>query len=126
MSTDGVMVTLQDFNQIVGAAARATPSEVVIVYEDFSTGLKAKRLLDQQFAAYDRAGKYHLNLWEFKVLRLLPLRAQAVRDASAAAIVCVATRGDEELPPGVKEWAERWAREKTDNHPTLMLLVDRA
>src|SRR5260370_40709165 len=96
------MESVVELKERVGAAAARTISnqEVVIVYEDFSTGLKAKRVFDELF------GNYHLNMWEFKVLRLPALRAQAVRDATSAAMVCLAAHGEDDLPTAVKEWVD--------------------
>ena len=116
------MDTVPQLTEKVGAAAVRSMSnqEVVIVYEDFSTGLKAKRVFDELF------GNYHLNMWEFKVLRLPALRAQAVRDATSAAMVCLAAHGEDDLPTAVKEWVDRWSGERAAHTSTLVVLVEAA
>jgi len=118
------MEPLKDLRDLVGAAARAmSRPEVVIVHEDFSTGLAAKQLFDQLFGRFDSGGKHQFKMWEFSALRLVGPRAQAVREAAQAPIVCLSAHGDNSLLVGVKDWAERWARETAANACALVVLL---
>src|SRR5258708_18500047 len=118
------MEPLKDLRDLVGAAVRASSRpEVVIVHEDFSTGLAAKQLFDQLFDRFDSGGKHQFKMWEFSALRLMGPRAQAVREAAQAPIVCLSAHGDNSLLVGVKDWAERWAREAAQNPSALVVLL---
>ena len=118
------MEPLKDLRDLVGAAARAmSRPEVVIVHEDFSTGLAAKQLFDQLFGRLDSGGKHQFKMWEFSALRLVGPRAQAVREAAQAPIVCLSAHGDNSLLVGVKDWAERWARESSTHACALIVLL---
>jgi hypothetical protein len=118
------MEPLKDLRDLVGAAARAVSRpEVVIVHEDFSTGLAAKQLIDQLFGRFNSGCKHQFKMWEFSALRLMGPRAQAVREAAQAPIVCLSAHGDSSLLVGVKDWAERWARETAANSCGLVVLL---
>lgn len=112
-------------NQIVKAAADdlGVP-EVVIVYEDFSTGLRAKQLFDRLFQRVD-SGRYRLNMWKFSVLHLNALRTQAIHDAASAAILCVAAQGQGDLPPSVYDWAHQWSQSSGPHPYALVALLEK-
>ena len=115
----------RDLNQIVGSAARnASSLEFVIVHEDFSRGLVARQLLEQLFVTESTEGKQAFKMWEFGTLRLLNARAQAVREAAAASVVCLSAHGDNSLMVGVKDWAERWGREPATVPCALIVLLE--
>jgi hypothetical protein len=95
---------------------------VTVIYEDFSTGLHAKRLFDQVFSRKHPQTSYQLNMWKFNLLRVRALRAQAVQDAAAAAMVCIAGHSDEQWPPEITEWAKGWLGRR-DAHPFALVLL---
>lgn len=112
-------------NQIVRAAAEELGvPEVVIVYEDFSTGLRAKQLFDRLFQRMESA-KYRLNMWKFSVLHLHALRSQAIHDAASAAILCVSAQGQGELPPPVYDWANQWSHSSGPHPYALVALLEK-
>jgi len=118
------MEPLKDLRELVSAAARAkSRPEVVIVHEDFSTGLAAKQLFDQLFGRFNSEARHQFKMWEFIALRLLGPRALAVREAAQAPIVCLSAHGDNSLLVGVKDWAERWAREPAQDPSALVVLL---
>jgi hypothetical protein len=96
----------------------------VIVHEDFPSGLAARRLLEQLFVRAQGDGKEVFRMWEFGTLRLVGARTQAVRESAGASIVCVSAHGDNSLLMGVRDWAERWARESFDGDCALIVLLD--
>lgn len=112
-------------NQIAKAAADELGApEVVIVYEDFSTGLRAKQLFDQIFQRIE-SSRYHLNMWKFSVLHLNALRTQAIHDAASAAILCVAAQGNGDLPPSIYDWAHQWSHSSGPHPYALVALLER-
>jgi hypothetical protein len=119
------MAPRKDLTEIIGDAAHAVCNpDVVIVHEDFPSGLAARRLLEQLFVRANSESNQVFKMWEFGTLRLLGARTQAVREAAAAAIVCVSAHGDNSLLMGVKDWAERWARQPFVDDCALIVLLD--
>jgi len=120
------MQSLKAFNQIAGALARTPNAQVVIAYDNFSSGVRARRFFDQHFAPGDPAGKYRCQMWDFAGLRPDCVRARAVRDAGESDVVCVAVSSHDSLPEAVKAWAERWAHERGPHFCLLVLLLESA
>jgi len=118
------MQTLPELQHILGAAAREPKPAVVIMYEDFTSGLRAKALFDQFLTPLTQARSYSLDLWKFQILRLEVFRAEALRDTVAAHIVCIAGMADGALPLCVQTWADRWAHERPNNPATLIALLE--
>lgn len=84
---------------------------VVIAYEDFDTGKRAKETYD--FLAHNLGRDCALNneMWKFDVLRIPKLREIAVKDAAQADIIIVSSHGGSELPSDVKLWVESWLKQ---------------
>src|ERR1041384_5158882 len=101
------MQSLKALNQIAATLARTPHAQVVIAYDNFSSGVRAKRFFDQQFAPGDPAGKYRCQMWDFAELRPDSVRERAIRDAVESDVVCVAVSSHDSLPEAVKAWAER-------------------
>jgi hypothetical protein len=81
---------------------------VVLVFEDFNTGKRAKRAYD--FLAANLTHEWQLisQMWKFEVLSIPELRELAAKDAAMANLIIVSSRGDRELPDPVKDWIEMW------------------
>lgn len=120
------MQSLNAINQLASAVLNKPNVGVVIVYEDFSTGLKAKQLFDQ-FLKPQRPGvNCCVQMWEFAALRSDTLRKHAVSDAAASDIVCVSANGHAGLPACVKNWAENWASQRGGHPGTMVVLLEAA
>lgn len=120
------MQSLKAINQLVSALLNKPNAGVVVVDQDFSTGLKAKQLFDPFLNPQHPASKCCFQMWEFAGLRSDSLRKRAVRDAVASDIVCVSARGNAGLPAGVKSWAETWASQRSGHHCTMVVLLEAA
>lgn len=118
------MPLLNALNHIAGALAGTPNAQVVIAYDSFSSGVRAKRFFDQHFAPSDPAGKYRCQMWDFAGLRPDCVRARAVRDALESDIVCLAVSSHDSLPEAVKAWAERWAQERGPRFCLMVLLLE--
>jgi hypothetical protein len=117
------MAISQDLNQSIGALIHPLPHpDVVIIHEDFSTGLLARQLFEQLLHGLFPGGAPRFHSWEFNTLRFLASRARAVQQATQAPLVCVSLRGDRHLPVGVERWAEDWSR-ITPQVPRAMVLL---
>ena len=87
---------------------------VVIAFEDFNTGKKAKRAYDYLVGNLSREWQVTSQMWKFEVLTLPELREMAAKDAAMANLIIVSSRGDRELPAGVKDWIKIWLGYKGD------------
>jgi hypothetical protein len=85
---------------------------VVIVFEDFNTGKRAKRAYDFLVANLTREWRVISHMWKFEVLGIPELREMAANDAAIANLIIVSSRGDRELPADVKDWIEMWQGDK--------------
>lgn len=81
---------------------------VVIAYEDFETGKRAKKTYDFLVENLGRECQLANQMWKFEVLRIPKLREMAVRDAATADILLVSCHGGTDLPAEVKHWLESW------------------
>jgi len=118
------MQSLKALQNVVDTMLRLPHGGVVIVYEDFATGLKAKQLFDQLIMPRDARSKHFFKMWDFSGLRVDSLRSRAVEDAAAADVVCLSLRGKAELPATVKEWAERWRKLRAAHRCTVVVLLE--
>ena len=81
---------------------------VVLVFEDFNTGKRAKRAYDFLAASLTQEWQVISQMWKFEVLSIPELREMAAKDAAMANLIIVSSRGDRELPAHVKDWIEMW------------------
>lgn len=97
---------------------------VVIAYEDFNCGKRAKITYDFLVEQLGKECRFTNQMWKFDVLSIPKLREWAVRDAAQADIILISCSGND-LPPEVKAWIELWLAEPT--HPlALVALCDKA
>ena len=86
--------------------------DVLVVYEDFGTGLRARRALDQTAQQLTVEADLQVNMWSFGLLRAPALYEQAANEAAEADIVFVSAHGPDELPASLKLWVQRWLARK--------------
>src|ERR1041385_2762721 len=95
---------------------------VIIAYEDFETGKRAKCIYDSLVENLGRDCQFTNQMWKFEVLGIPKLREMAARDAMMADIVLVSYHGMH-LPSEFKAWVELWVTEP--KHPiALVALLD--
>lgn len=95
--------------------------EVVVIYEDFATGLRAKQLLDQTAEQLPADAELKLHLWRFELLAEPALREEAVKQAVEASLVFVSAHGQAQLPEAVRLWFQEW-REQSTNEPCALVV----
>jgi len=87
---------------------------VVVVYEDFATGKRAKKTYDYLVANLGQDCHFSNQMWKFEVLSIPKLREMAAKDATAADVIIISAHGDTELSADVKAWIETWLSDGTD------------
>src|SRR5690348_17788474 len=80
--------------------------EVLLAYQDFSSGIRAKEFFDRLVRDHGRLFRFLCHLWKFDVLLAPELGDQAVAEAADADMIVIATHAQTELPPAVKDWVE--------------------
>jgi hypothetical protein len=89
-------------------SAKGPKFKVVIVYEDFSTGVRAKATMDRVMERLGEGAPFEIKLWWFDILDTPEFRGMAAEDAADADMVIVSAHGRAALPEGLKEWMELW------------------
>jgi hypothetical protein len=98
--------------------------DVTILYEDFGTGLRAKRSLDLLPESLRANAKLSTKLWRTELLSDPFLCEQAAREAAAADVVILSMHGRSALPAEVQAWLRCWLRHKEERPYALGLLLD--
>ena len=95
------------------------PFKVVIVYDTTRLAQKVMLWVDELVA---KAGETEVqrDLWCFEALATSAERNAAVDSAAKADLLIVVTRGDIDLPAGVKVWLEKWASTSTVDGSALV------
>jgi hypothetical protein len=96
----------------------------MLIYEDLSTGLRAKRLLEQAARLLPMAPNFNLAIWRFDVLRQPRWRDTALHEASVAVIGVVSAHGQQDLPKVAKGWLRQWLKRKGDESRALIISLD--
>jgi len=96
---------------------------VVVAYEDFETGKRAKKTYDYLAEHLGHECPFTNQMWKFDVLAVPKLRAMAAKDAAAADIIIIASHGTNPLPAEVRLWIELWLGE-TGRAIALVALFD--
>ena len=102
-------------------AVDANPTfNVVIAYEDFATGKRAKKIYAFLVENLDHDCQFTNQMWKFDVLGIPKLREMAAQDARMADIVIISCRRAD-LPSDVKAWVELWVAEP--NQPIALVAL---
>jgi hypothetical protein len=98
--------------------------DVLILYEDLGTGLRAKRSLDLLAVHLHLGPGFSIKLWRSDLLRERQLKEHAVIEASAADVILLSLHGRGGLPDAVRGWMNRWLDHKEDRPYALGVLLD--
>jgi hypothetical protein len=109
-----------------GAPAReARPGlDVLLMYEDLSTGLRARRLLDEVVTSLNLEVDFQANLWRFDLLGEPALLELAADEAAKADIVFVSAHGQHDLPAAIHLWFKQWLARKGREPCALAVVLD--
>ena len=96
---------------------------VVLAYDEIAGGMRAKELFDDLVRRHGDLFKFICQIWNFAVMREPELFEAAVRDASKAEMIVIATRKNQ-FPNHVRQWIGRWLPRKGAASPTLVALLN--
>ena len=97
---------------------------VLLVYEDLSTGLRARHAFEGVVRQLELEADFDLKVWKFALLGEPALLEQAAKEAEEADIVFLAAHGDAELPVAIKLWLARWLAHKGREPCALAVSLD--
>jgi len=107
-----------------GDRALASALKVLLLYEDLTTGLQARQLLEGIASRLDLEADLDLRLWRFDLLREPALLERAVSEAAEADVVVLSAHGSGDLPPAVRLWLGQWLARKGDRPLALAVVLD--
>lgn len=97
---------------------------VMILYEDFGTGLRAKRSLDLLPYQPRADAKLSTKLWRIQLLSDPLLCEQAGMEGAVADVIFLSVHGRNALPAEVEAWLRCWLRHKQRRAYALGVLLD--
>jgi len=97
---------------------------VVMVYEDFLAGKRAKATFDRLNQQLGGQDSMKCDMWKFDVLGIPKLNKLAAKDAIKASMVIIAAHEGTELPGPVKRWVGDWLLEKDVRPKALLAILD--
>src|SRR5271166_3466415 len=100
--------------------------EAVVIYEDGSTGRRAKHFYDKLIHELEDECDSSLQLWSFQVLAIPEVRELAAESAAQADFVILSLHGKAGLPVDIREWIETWSKLIIGKGPALIALVDKS
>ncbi len=104
--------------------ANKTCFKVVIAYEDYPTGARAKTTYDYLLRAFGRDCEFDHTMWRFDALRIPELRQIAANEAAQADMIILGVWSRSLLPVEVKTWTEQWLQQKSSRLSTLTVLIE--
>jgi hypothetical protein len=119
------MNALKTGNRGEAPAREARPGlDVLLMYEDLSTGLRARRLLDGVVTSLNLEVDFQANLWRFDLLGEPALLELAADEAAKADIVFVSAHGQHDLPAAIHLWFKQWLARKGSEPCALAVVLD--
>ncbi len=86
--------------------SRSRVFNVVVAYEDYATGIRAKEAFEEVICSFGSAFSFKCLLWKFSILENPRLLEIAANDLAAAHLLILSCHGFEQFPPNVKHWLE--------------------
>jgi hypothetical protein len=107
--------------------AAAAPFYVVVAYDEFAMGVRAKHLVEPIARLLKPDCELALNVWKFNMLRQPGLADNAVADAAAANMIILAFHEENRgVSEDISVWIEAWLVRRAAVAGALVLLIDPA
>ena len=99
-------------------------TKFTVIYDDFATGLRAKRFADLIAAAIGEEAGHRIAPWRCEMLECDGLMDDAMRDAGESDYVIFSLRGDGSLSFAMKQWIEAWLERTAGRRVAIVALFD--
>jgi len=104
--------------------SRKPTFNVVVVYDDFYSALRAQELAGRMAAELEPVFVLRTEVWNFELATHADLCDRAAKDAIEADMVIISASTGEDLPSGVKGWMQSWLPQKRGGLAALVALVN--
>jgi hypothetical protein len=98
--------------------------KIIIAYETFATGLRAKEVTERLNSQLKPEFEVKCDVWKFELLGHAQLRALAASEAVDADLIILSCHAGGDLAPNVSKWVEAWLPRKRENPAALVVLID--
>lgn len=109
-----------------GQSPAAHQLDVLILYEDFGTAVRAKQALDLLPDPASADSGLSTRLWKLELLSEPLFQEQAAIEAAAADVIVLSVHGHVALPAAAVGWMHRWLDHKERRPYALCVLLDAA
>ncbi len=94
---------------------------MVLAYRDFTHELLGKKYCEE--VSEQLCEFVGVTEWKFEMLAVAGMSEIAAVEAASARVLVIATSGEEELPPTIKAWLERWCSRKREGPAELVVIL---
>lgn len=98
--------------------------QVMVLYEDFATGLRAKSILDRLMLRFDSAAEWRSDWFRLDLLRQPRLAIETLCKVAAADIVMVSVHGTGREYREFEAWLEVWMHRRGNRSGALVVSLD--
>ena len=116
------MNSLEGFAKCGDVGGEALSLNVLMVYEDLETGLRARQSLERTLHRLDASVDIQIDLWRFDLFDRPAFLKHATEQN--ADIVVFSTHGQAQLPVTVDLWLREWFMRQGDEPRALAVLLD--
>jgi len=109
-----------------GSRSPPTPFNVVIMYEDFGTGTRAKKALDYVAEEFGNDLEFRHSLWRLDVLQDPKLDVLTAPALDEADLVIISLRGDRQLPAKIRAIIDQRLAQTANPECALVALFESA
>jgi hypothetical protein len=106
------------------AAAEDLAIKVVIVYEDFASGIRAKHFAERLAESLDSHCSLTEAMWRSELLETPAFAEHAATGAADCDYLIVSLRGDRLLPLATRQWIEAQLKDAGERGVGLIILSD--
>ena len=107
-----------------GYQSTPTPFNVLIMYEDFGTGQRAKRGLDYVVEELGNEFEFRHSMWRLDILQDPKLAEQAAPAFEEADLLIVSISGEGKIPAEVRALIDAWLAGKASRNRALVALLE--
>jgi hypothetical protein len=107
-----------------GVRSPPTPFNVLIMYEDFGTGKRAKKGLDYVAEELGNDFEFRQSMWRLDILQDPKLNALAAPALAEADLLIVSLRGDGQIPAKIRALVDERLAQTTNHDCALVALFE--
>jgi hypothetical protein len=107
-----------------GYQSTPTPFNVLIMYEDFGTGKRAKEGIDYVVEELGNEFDFRHSMWRLDILQDPKLNILADPALAEADLLIISLRGEAQIPAKIRVLIDTWLAERTNRDGALVALFE--